>query len=466
MLAFHLLRRGLALHPRDYGFFVAQYHHLLDVPAFGRVPVNPNGNDAFGFHGIDGYPTVHDELHASPIKYLVALVYRATGSVYALQALWVAAYVVALLYVTRRMLDPLRPPLLRLSLLGLFALSPAFLFATTFDLRPYVLLGPFVAALAAALASRAPPRHLAVIATSGLAAREDAALVLALACVFLALDQRPSEARRLYAVVLVYVVGFFAVFFLASPFAHAWSLESVGAVVVLALFPCGLALPPRVSAFVLARFERHRALGLLVLGLPFYAMAARQLLTLGWPRHLFVWSARWYAPVAVLVVALASWLGTSASERVRLVAARAAGVLLVLAVAASARQLRVWYATEQARADFWPVAESIPLGTPIVTDYAHYQAFADRDEVVVWDRFPAYLEPSPGRDHPGSHAQLRAAALAPDALLVMSHRTYADVLDVMRGSGEPVPWVRCDEGTRWLVLRTEGGPTPCPTARE
>jgi len=403
--------RAPAFHRRDFGFFAVQYAHLLDVPAYDHVALSPNGNDAFGFHGIDGFPTVHDELHASPVKYLLALLYAGTGSLLAVHAAFAAWSALALGYVVRRARVVGWPPHLALVVLGLLALTPPFVAGTTFDLRPFIGIGGFVAALAMALVSRAPPRHLLVIATLGLACREDAAPILAIAAAYLALDARPREARALYLGVVAYVLIFHAVYLAWMPFEYLGGVEALGSLGTLGGYPLVhvLARVPALWSPLTTSFTRHRALAVVTLGLPFFAMAVRQMLDDGFPHHAYLASGRWYAAWAVLVPAVAGTVVARADERGQRPLALLGAGLAAVGLAGSAFQLHQWRLQAESTRGFWEIADRLPREVPLVTDYAHYQAFAEHERVLVWDRFPAYLEPSDARDHPDQIPRLLRA---------------------------------------------------------
>jgi hypothetical protein len=97
-----------------------------------------------------------------------------------------------------------------------------------------------------------------------------------------------------------------------------------------------------------------------------------------------------------------------------------------------------------------------------VTDYRLYQAFAERDDVVVWERLPAHLEASPLRDYPASRTRLRAALLDTDALFVMSPRSYDQLTRIMRSSEGP-EWVTCTESEVCVVAHLASSASLCPT---
>ena len=459
-IGFHDRLLALGMHWRDFGFFVDRYRHLLDVPAWRHVPMNPNGNDIFGFHGIDGHPTVHHEVHASPIEYPLALLYRISGSLAAISAALLVGYLAALVYVHQRATDTLRVPVLHLSMLAMLALSPPFLFATTFDLRPFELLGPFVLALSVALASRAPLSHFVVIALLGFSAREDAAPILALGCVALHLDGRARDARALYALALGYAVVFHVVYGVWMGFEHEWSADSLGALGMVALYPA-LLLVPRVTERLAPIFVRHRGLGGLLVVLPFLVLMVRQVVVMGWPHHAFVSTPRWYGPCAVVWVALCGAAARTPARALRVVTASVAAVALVGAGLGVA-QLIKWRRQAEERAPLWAIVRAIPDETLVLTDYRLSQLLAGHDEMLVWDRFPAYLEPTSERDRPEAHPELRRVVIERDALIVMRPGGYARFADAMHDAGETARWTRCATGRDWVVLRPETGATACP----
>ena len=61
------------------------------------------------------------------------------------------------------------------------------------------------------------------------------------------------------------------------------------------------------------------------------------------------------------------------------------------------------------RAPVWSLARTIPHDTPILTDFDHYQAFAGRDRLLVWERLPAAIEPTEAREFPASRDDLPKA---------------------------------------------------------
>ncbi len=461
--SFDLRRRALAFHERDFGFFAQQYAHLLDVPVYDRVALSPNGNDAFGFRGIDGHPTVHHEVHASPIKYPLALLYRATGSLGAVHVALLVPYLLALAYALHRASKKGVRPELMVSALAVLTLTPPFVAATTFDLRPFTALGAFVMALASALLSRASGRDLAVIAVAGLLVREDAAPMLAIAAGYLALDARPREARGMYLGALAYVIAFHVVFACLTPFVHRWTPDSAGALATFTAYPMvrGLERAPSLAASVTQRFRRHRTLAAAAIGVPFFGAALMIVVDEGVPLHGFVSSGRWYSAWAIVVLVVTVTMALRSTARAQRRVAFVSGLVSIAGLIWTGFDLRRWSSDAESHAALVELAGLLPRDVQIVTDYPHYQAFAERDDVLVWDRFPAHLAPSDARDRAGADPGLLRDNVRADAWIVLAPTRRSEVLGRVAAAGAPTDWRPCRRGDDWVALAPAGDRALC-----
>lgn len=458
--AFHYELRALSIGGRDLGFFMAEYARLLDQPAWRELAVQPNGNNAFGFAGVDGHPTLHHDIHLSPLKYALALVHAATGSWLAVELALVSTHLIALFYVLARWHRAAPGNALTPLAITLLVLSPPFLEVTGHDLRPVVALGAFTVVIAAALLSRAPPRHLWIIAGLGLLVREDAAVILALASAWLLLDGRRAEARKLYALAAGYVVAFHALYLGFLPFAFAPHGRTLFVWAALLFHPALTLAPLSTSRALVRAHGRHRGWTILLLALPFASIWLAPI----FGRHL-VRSAFARSFPAVLLVGLAAthWLVTNASARARRWATTLVLVAIAPALALSVRTIatRRWLAEQ--RAPVWALAEQLPNGTPILTDFAHYQAFAGRDRLLVWERLPAILEPTEAREFPASRAGLVTLLSDLDGLLIVSDASFAELNATLRAAGIEPSFERCEGERSFVVARPRSSHTECPS---
>jgi hypothetical protein len=458
LVAFHYQLHALSIGGRDLGFFMAEYERLFELPAWRELAVQPNGVNAFGFAGADGHPTLHHDIHLSPLKYALALVYAATGSWLAVQLALVATLFAALAYVLVRWQRARPGDALTLTAITALVLSPPFVRTTCHDLRPAVALGAFVVALAAALLSRAPSRHLAVLAMLGLFVREDAAVILALASAWLFVDGRRADARKLYLGVAAYVVLFHAIYFGVMPFAYEPRPLTMAVWAALLFHPLLASAPSRVASRLARAHERHRAWSILVLGLPFVFVWIEPVLGGRLVRSAL---ARSFPAMLLACVASTYWLLGPDRARPRRWATALALASIVPALALSVRMIASLRSMADRHAGVWALAQRLPDETPVVTDFAHYQAFAGRDRLLVWEWLPASLEPTEAREFPASRDRLARVLTDLDGLVIVSDASFERLGAALRRSGaEPLEICRAD--STLVIARSASSRTECP----
>lgn len=439
---------------RDLGFFMAQYERLLDVPVWRGLAVQPSGNDAFGFSGLDGAPTLHADIHLSPLKYVLACVHTTTGSWPAVQIALTAIVLAGLAYALVRLQRAWPGNTLALAALTVVAVSPLFIGGACHDLRPSVALAPFVAALTAALLTRAPSSHVTILALLGLLVREEASVIVALASLWLALEGRRDDAWHTFAIAVSYFAGFHVLYFAFLPFTYA---PHPGTALVWLAFVAPLAFLRAPSAWTehLCRaHERHRASTVSMLGAPF----AVALVDPYFGGHLIrdALARTFPATLAVLLAAVHAMLAhTSVRAQQRVAMLLAIGVVPALALSLGVIDAQRAEAPEGR--DVWALVERLPEGTPIVTDFLHYQAFAGRDRLLVWERLPVALETPLGPEAPEQRPALLRALRDTDALWVMSGASYRTLTAADVG-----PIERCAGPTEFVVAHRRGGRVPCP----
>ncbi len=458
---FHHQLHALTVGGLDLGFFMAEYERLLDVAPWRGLAVQPNGNDAFGFGGMDGFPTLHHDVHLSPLKYALALVHLATGSWLAVQLTLVASLLAALAYVLVRWERERPGNTLTLPALAALAISPPFVRASAHDLRPIVALGAVVVVFAAALLSRAPSRHLWVFAGLGLFVREDAAVLLALACAWLHLDGRRTDARKLYVLVLAYVLLFHALYFGLLPFAYAPRLRTVAVWVALLAYPALRLAPEHARAALSRAHQGHRCSTILVLALPFAFVWLAPIFGGHLMRNPI---ARSFPGMLVASVAGTYWLLVSGRERQRRWATGLGMMAIVPMLALSLRMVSDLRAIADRRAGVWAFAESLPRRTPVLTDFAHYQAFAGRDRLLVWERLPAARAPEDARELPASRQALARELSRFDGLVIVSDASFEILMEALRSAGVEPSFELCRRSPAFLVARASSSETECPAA--
>lgn len=456
---FHYELRALTVGGRDLGFFMASYEHLLDVPPWHGLAAQPTGNDAFGFAGLDGHPTLHHDIHLSPLKYVLALVRAFTRSWWAVQLVLVGSVLAGLAYALVRLGRTGRASTVALASLSAVALSPPFLHGTCHDLRPVTALSGFVVALAAALLTRAPSWHVVLIALLGLSVREDAAVVVALASLWLVLDDRRDDAWRLFAIAAGYALSFHVLYLGFLHFAYAPHAQ-IAAVWLAFGSPLALLAMPRARIEALQRAHaRRRGLTILVLGAPFVAI----LLDPYFGAHL-IRSGLFRSFPATLVAVLAAtyWMHTSLSPSAQRRATVALATLGVVGVALGVVSVQRLAHESERGAPVWALARSLPSEATVLTDFAHYQAFAGRDRLLVWERLPAQLEAPGGPESPSLRPALLSVLRDVDALWVVSPASYDALTTALAEAGEAHAIERCEGPTDFVLARRRAGRIACP----
>lgn len=461
LAAFHARWRALAFSGHDLAYYAAQYRRLLDSPAWTGLPFHSSGRNLFGFAGPDGLPTLHHDVHASPLKYLLALAYRLTGSLLVVQGAFTVSYLGAMGYALRRLVGR-EYAALALGALALVTLSPWFLEAACFDLRSYVLLGPAVLLLASALASRAPATHLGAIALFGLGAREEAALLLVIAVLHLELDGRRREARALYALCVSYAVAFHVFYALVLGFPYGPGAVAVVASSALLLPPALWLAPAGARAWLDARFTPVRRAALLSLAAPFLALSVGN--PLGGRIDHQLWD-RIFPALVVVVVVLVDWLVAQPSATLRRGVARGLALAAVLALAGSASSILAWREEGARRADFWRALERLPDATVIVTDYDHAAPLVGRDGVLVWERGPEVPSSPGGRRSLAARERVLRQLREGDTIVIARDGPFAAIAASLEASGDRGVISECLR-TEWLVLaRTGAAECPEPLTR-
>jgi hypothetical protein len=138
LFAFWLMRTQALFQDQDFAFYASSYLSIFSDRA--QPVVNAWGTNMFGIFGFDGYPTLHGDIHFSPVKYLLALLGHATGTPVVIQVLFVAL-LVASLALAGRQLERIRPGAGHAFVLLAVAYPVAIPFVT-FDLRIFILLLP------------------------------------------------------------------------------------------------------------------------------------------------------------------------------------------------------------------------------------------------------------------------------------------------------------------------------------
>ena len=168
---------ALGYHTRDYPFYLQFAAKSLD-PALSKLySINPFGYNFLGLDGIEGMSGLYQTIHLEPIKFVYAAIYRVSGSPLPIFLLFGLLFFAPPLYLGWRlqMRDRLDGYFLIILTL-LFILFPASLLVIADDLRPYTLLVAFFLLAFLSIHLKAPQWHTLLFFCLMLTCREEALL--------------------------------------------------------------------------------------------------------------------------------------------------------------------------------------------------------------------------------------------------------------------------------------------------
>ncbi|TCJ14681.1 hypothetical protein EZJ19_09550 [Parasulfuritortus cantonensis] len=79
LLYYYFKRNHLGFHTRDFQYYLSGYILKTSSNNTGTININPEGFNAYGFSGTDGYPNIFSDIHFSPITYPISALYQLGG---------------------------------------------------------------------------------------------------------------------------------------------------------------------------------------------------------------------------------------------------------------------------------------------------------------------------------------------------------------------------------------------------
>ncbi len=153
--------RALGYHQQDFPYYFQFAIHVFDDRYDPFIAVNPEGANVFGLGGADGSRYFHDALHMEFMKYINGAVIRVFDAPTVLFFFIPIVYFLPLLYLYRIFKDQGNNERRLALLLGiLYVFWPASLLAHGFDLRPFVYLTPILFSLLLASYTRQKDWHV------------------------------------------------------------------------------------------------------------------------------------------------------------------------------------------------------------------------------------------------------------------------------------------------------------------
>lgn len=139
--------RALAFDEKDFPFYFQFASKAMDANLLEKsYSLNPEGYNFIGLAGTEGTDSLHQTIHFEPIKYIWSMIYKVFPGPISLFLFTAILFYLPFLYLTILMPQEqeLNKPFVLL-LVIVQAIYPSTLFAVGYDLRPYILLGPFIA---------------------------------------------------------------------------------------------------------------------------------------------------------------------------------------------------------------------------------------------------------------------------------------------------------------------------------
>lgn len=409
MLFFLLKLNGLHFHTRDFPYYANKYMCLLGDTCGGVINLNPNGRNFMGFHGVDGYPMVTNDIHFSPAVWLISGLYQLSQSLFVLQAIWAAAAAALALIVFRSL--SLKFSMKTAALLTLVLLAiPSFPHWATDDLTVLPLLEVAILFVGYALLIKSPSMALVGCLLMGVI-REEAIVMTGIAAIWLiVMEQRMARALIVWSAALFLLA--FSYSSVQGFVLHGWSRVLVTGIAILAIgtlaFKRSLVPEP---VYAWARRWRFVLIPL-SLSAPFIVELKNDLYRLDID-HLFqllFLEPQFYVFDVLVFMALVFGVFAGDISRIRRAVGLSAGVIFFGSMT-SLFVLKNWQIFAMEPHYLHEVARVVKENkSKVLTDYAAYQAFLGYQDAFVYLRLPGYKFPEhPGqRFYPQNKQQLEA----------------------------------------------------------
>ncbi len=137
--------RALGYQTRDYPFFLQFYAKVFDHRAEPRFTLNPHGSNFLGYLGVEATDNFHRQLHFSPVSYAFGIIFALSKSPLLIFGAIAGVFFLPLLYLDLACGETGQRKNMALLLALLYAAYPSAFPAASYDLRPYILLGPLFA---------------------------------------------------------------------------------------------------------------------------------------------------------------------------------------------------------------------------------------------------------------------------------------------------------------------------------
>lgn len=433
---------ALGYHTRDFPFYL-QFGAKVFAPSLTNTySINPYGYNALGLDGIEGMSGLFQTIHLEPIKFLYGLLYQIFGSPLPIFGLFGLIYFAPPLYWGwhsngRNQTDAIFAILVGL----LFLLFPSSILAVADDLRPYTLLAPLLALVILSIHLDAPRWQTVLFLVAMLSCREEAIILAVFVIGYALLRSGTPLSLRQNGIVLGAIwlgwILFTGLYYIWADYPINPFLNPIGNVISDVSYPLVLAVWATVAIAYLAVIylwskkiseSRQRWLsgnawlqiGLFALiFIPIFRQVSvskgRKFGRMPFEEALFsVFKDFMLFPkftlifVMVMVTLALIWTTLQRPAVRRWVC----GVLVLLTITCVYLQSVSWMKTPlvwleqyQLSMDDNQLVWDLRGGTDqyedaILSDFNTYQAFADYEHIITFERLPWAIEPSEARHFP------------------------------------------------------------------
>ena len=427
-VAFYFARKyNLDFHTRDFQYYLFGFIHK-STPDFltAKLVLNPEGMNALGFNGIDGFPFVWNDIHFSLITYPLAALYSIGGEA-AIAFAYAGISAAAIVFITKYFAD--QNGVGQKSGFLLFFIIPLYLWFSTYDLRIYVFLISFALILFVAVEKEWSTKALVALLIVMFATREESYYFSLICAAHLCLHGRRKLALNIFFSALVYLALSYYYFFDIAKFPYIFSVESIGMAILPAVFFLVIyktrtetienffhakvnALAKKLHLAPDAPIVNYAVLNVYLAPIWFFMLRDykdRKFTALFNPRYFILDVSIFLAAALIYRLTKSGWI-----KKAILVAA----VFLFLGTAYPIIQHIEKYDMEKSRTVF-QLSKELNRNDLIIVDMNFHQAFIEHN-TIVWQRTPTLNHTDDGRLWPANKVRLKEYVSAAKAFVLDS----------------------------------------------
>jgi len=481
-----LKHESLGFQQRDYPFYLQFSAKLLDKDLTKVYSINPNGENWLHYFGTEGETGFYQSIHLEPVKYLFAVLYSIADSPYVLFAFIALVFYSPLLYLLASSKDHEQEMPLCILIALLYVAFPSSAFASSNDLRPYILLAPVFFLTLISITYRRPAWETLIFFNALFLIREEALILGGVLLVYAFLrNGQLQEFRRIFPAMIAILVFWGAVawlyfnwtgyprdaIYIGDMLPVFKEVRSFQSLLSLPLF-WGIAGTLVTGVFILYAIRRKEffkpllavlAYGALIVPFLyfFYTTEQKEMQSPSLQWLLGILFNPYYFFYFVYLLGFVFVVPPFFSRTIHKMSMGIAVVLFFLFAMVNVLSNRGLVSVLRTNREHARQAEMIweikqqtdKYQTQVLTDYATLQAFYDYENVYCFERLPAYMLSGDDRFYPYNTRTLQELLADNVEYIVISKKSLPDVQDLMLASG--VDSVTVLQNKEFIVLQIE-----------